>query len=129
MLRGKGAPAAELEPEPHGGRASLNINGGPPTMPAREGQRQIVSPFFIADDGTISYQLMSRKNGRSAGRIDVNKPLTTPSEQWGAGRVAGHRSHLAQGNDDTEGEPITPFGPGSELRGHKSQPSSVTILD
>jgi hypothetical protein len=45
-------------------------------------KRQIVSPFFIADDGTISYQLVSRKNGRPAGRIDVNKPLTTGWTHW-----------------------------------------------
>jgi hypothetical protein len=38
--------------------------------------------LFIADDGGISYQLVSRKAGNSTGQIEINKPLTTGWADW-----------------------------------------------
>ena len=38
--------------------------------------------LFIADDGTISYELASRKNGRSSGKFELNKPLPTGWADW-----------------------------------------------
>ena len=38
--------------------------------------------LFIADDGTISYELTSRKNGKSSGKIELDKPLPTGWADW-----------------------------------------------
>ena len=38
--------------------------------------------LFIADDGTISYELTSRKNGKSSGNIKLNEPLATGWADW-----------------------------------------------
>jgi hypothetical protein len=38
--------------------------------------------LFVADDSAITYELDSRKNGRSSGKIDLNKPLTTGWADW-----------------------------------------------
>jgi len=38
--------------------------------------------LFIADDGAITYELASRKNGKSAGKIDLNTPLPTGWADW-----------------------------------------------
>jgi len=81
-IRGKGIPAPD-QPNPHGGGGELTTNGGPPTMPlAGEAAAPNHLTLFIADDGRISYQLVSRRAGNSAGQIEINKPLTTGWADW-----------------------------------------------
>ena len=80
-IRGKGAPASEPQKNPHGGN-DLTTTGGPPSTPAAgEGTPNHLT-LFVADDGTISYELASRKNGRSSGKIELNKPLPTGWADW-----------------------------------------------
>ena len=38
--------------------------------------------LFVAEDGAISYDLRSRKLGRSSGKLDLNKPLTNGWADW-----------------------------------------------
>src|SRR4029078_170732 len=38
--------------------------------------------LFVADDGAISYELYSRKLGRSSGPLEINKPLVTRCADW-----------------------------------------------
>lgn len=38
--------------------------------------------LFIANDGAITYELVSRKSGKSTGKIDMNKPLVTGWADW-----------------------------------------------
>jgi hypothetical protein len=38
--------------------------------------------LFIADDGAITYELISRKLGKSGGKIDMNEPLATGWADW-----------------------------------------------
>jgi hypothetical protein len=38
--------------------------------------------LFIANDGAITYELASRKNGKSSGKIEINKPLLTGWADW-----------------------------------------------
>jgi hypothetical protein len=38
--------------------------------------------LFVADDGATTYELDSRKNGKSSGKIDLNNPLTTGWADW-----------------------------------------------
>ena len=38
--------------------------------------------LFIADDGRITYELASRKAGRSSGELDLNAPLPTGWADW-----------------------------------------------
>ena len=81
-IRGKGVPASEPETNPHGITKDLTTTGGPPSMPAPgEGTPNHLT-LFIADDGTISYELASRKTGRSSGKIELDKPLPTGWADW-----------------------------------------------
>jgi hypothetical protein len=82
-IRGKGVPASAAETNPHGSAKDLTTPGGPPSMPTTPGER---TPnhltLFIADDDTISYELTSRKNRKSSGKIALNKPLPTGWADW-----------------------------------------------
>jgi hypothetical protein len=80
-IRGKGIPATETMPNPHGG-AEMPATGGPPTMPAPGEQAPNHLTLFVADNGVITYELVSRKNGKSSGKIDINKPLATGWADW-----------------------------------------------
>src|SRR5437764_1600699 len=81
-IRGKGVPAKAPETKnPHGG-SEMPTTGGPPTMPAPGGEAPDHLPLFIADDGAITHELISRKNGKSSGKIDMNKPLPTGWADW-----------------------------------------------
>jgi hypothetical protein len=81
-IRGKGIPVAETPPNPHGAGADFNATGGPPAMPPSGGDAPNHLTLFVADDGVITYQLVSRKNGKSSGKIDINKPLATGWADW-----------------------------------------------
>jgi hypothetical protein len=81
-IRGKGAPTTAATPNPHGAGKQLTTNGGPPTMPAAGEEAPNHLTLFIADDGAITYELISRKTGTSSGKIDMNKPLTTGWADW-----------------------------------------------
>jgi hypothetical protein len=78
-IHGKGIPTPD-QPNPHGGE--LTTNGGPPTMPLASEAAPNHLTLFVADDGGISYQLVSRKAGNSTGQIEINKPLTTGWADW-----------------------------------------------
>lgn len=81
-IRGKGLPASAAEANPHGTAKDLTTTGGPPSMPAPgEGASNHLT-LFIADDGTVSYELASRKNGRSSGKMELGKPLPTGWADW-----------------------------------------------
>jgi hypothetical protein len=81
-IRGKGVPARAAETDPHGSTKDLTTTGGPPAMPAPGEETPNHLTLFIADDGTISYELASRKNGKSSGKIELNKPLPTGWADW-----------------------------------------------
>ena len=81
-IRGKGVPAASAETKnPHGG-AEMPTTGGPPTMPAAGEEAPNHLTLFIANDGALTYELVSRKAGKSSGKIEINKPLTTGWADW-----------------------------------------------
>jgi hypothetical protein len=79
-IRGKGVPMSANAPNPHG--KDLPTTGGPPTMPGPGGQVLNHLTLFVADDGGLSYELISRKTGTTSGRIDINQPLTTGWADW-----------------------------------------------
>jgi hypothetical protein len=80
-LHGKGIPASETTPNPHG-NTEVPGTGGAPAMPAPgEGAPNHLT-LFIADDGAITYELVSRKNGKSSGRIELNELLPTGWADW-----------------------------------------------
>ncbi len=80
-IRGKAVPAAAV-PNPHGTGAELNANGGPPAMPPAGGETPNRLTLFIADDGGMTYELVSRKRGRSTGKLEMNEPLATGWADW-----------------------------------------------
>ena len=81
-LRGKAIPASAAEPNSHGSAKDLTTTGGTPAMPASgEGTPNHLT-LFMADDGVISYELTSRTNGKSSGKIELNKPLPTGWADW-----------------------------------------------
>jgi len=75
-LHGTGVPVA-VAPDSHGATT------GAPEMPA---ERSDSSPnrltLFVAEDGAISYDLVSRKLGNSTGKLDLNQPLATGWADW-----------------------------------------------
>jgi hypothetical protein len=79
-IRGKGIPAVASK-NPHGS-GEMPTNGGPPTMPAADEAAPNHLTLFVANDGALSYELISRKNGKSSGKIDINKPLATGWADW-----------------------------------------------
>ena len=82
-LRGKGVPASAAGTNPHGGGGKeLNATGGPPAMPAPGEEAPNHLTLFVADDGAITYELASRKNGKSSGKLELNKPLPTGWADW-----------------------------------------------
>ena len=83
-IRGKGVPATAPETKnPHGTgeMPTTPATAGPTMPPAGEAALNHLT-LFVANDGTISYELLSRKNGKSSGKIDINKPLTTGWADW-----------------------------------------------
>jgi hypothetical protein len=72
-LHGKGVPVAP-ETESH---------GGAPAMPP-EGTDSTANhlTLFTAEDGSITYDLASRKHGHSTGQIKLNQPLATGWADW-----------------------------------------------
>jgi hypothetical protein len=79
-IRGKGVPVEA--PPVHDTGAGLNANGGPPAMPPAGGKTPDHLTLFIADHGTITYELVSRRLGRSSGKLEIDKPLTTGWADW-----------------------------------------------
>jgi len=81
-IRGKSVPASAAETNPHGSAKDLTTTGGPPAMPAPGQETSNHLTLFIADDGSVSYELGSRKNGKSSGKLELNKPLPTGWADW-----------------------------------------------
>jgi hypothetical protein len=79
-IHGKGIPATETA-NPHGG-TEMPATGGTPAMPGPGADTANHLTLFIANDGTITYELASRKNGRSSGKIELNRPLPTGWADW-----------------------------------------------
>src|SRR5436190_5325180 len=75
-IRGKGVPAAAA-PDAHG-----NTPGAAPEMPAAGTTPPNHLTLFIAEDGSVTYDLGSRKNGNSSGKLELDKPLTTGWADW-----------------------------------------------
>ena len=80
-IRGKAIPAAATTPNPHGS-PEMPATGGPPAMPAPGEATANHLTLFVADDGAITYELVSRKNGKSSGKLDLNQPLATGWADW-----------------------------------------------
>jgi hypothetical protein len=82
-IRGKGVPAAELVGRnPHGSGPEFNATGGAPAMPPSGAEAPNHLTLFITEDGSLSYELVSRKAGRSVGKIDMNMPIATGWADW-----------------------------------------------
>jgi hypothetical protein len=81
-IRGKGVPVSAAEINSHGTGKELAATGGPPTMPGPGEESPNHLTLFVADNGAITYELDSRKSGKSSGKIDLNKPLTTGWADW-----------------------------------------------
>jgi hypothetical protein len=75
-VRGKGVPASAA-PDAHG-----NTPGVAPEMPAEGTTPPNHLTLFIADDGSVTYDLRSRKDGSSSGKLELNKPLPTGWADW-----------------------------------------------
>jgi hypothetical protein len=76
-LRGKGVPVSSA-PNAHG----ADKPGAAPEMPAAGTTTENHLTLFIAADGSVTYDLVSRKLGHSTGKLELNKPLTTGWADW-----------------------------------------------
>jgi len=80
-IHGKAIPTAATTPNPHG-NPEMPATGGPPAMPAPGEATANHLTLFVADDGAITYELVSRKNGKSSGKLELNQPLATGWADW-----------------------------------------------
>ena len=72
-LRGKTVPIAAA-PDPHGGAPAM------PSAGTDSSANHLT--LFVADDGAITYDLLSRKLGHSTGKLNLNQPLATGWADW-----------------------------------------------
>jgi hypothetical protein len=106
-IRGKGTPAA-APPSPHGASGGeLSTNGGPPTMPEAGAEVPNHLTFFISPEGSITYELVSRKNGKSSGKLALNESLTTGWADWQL-TIDKMMPHAAQWMDFNPAKTATP---------------------
>ena len=75
-LRGKGTPVSAA-PNAHGNTPDIA-----PELPGAGTTPPNHLTLFLADDGSASYDLVSRKLGHSTGKLELNKPLTTGWADW-----------------------------------------------
>jgi hypothetical protein len=75
-IRGKGVPVSSA-PNAHG-----NTPGAAPEMPVAGTTPPNHLTLFIAVDGSVTYDLASRKGGHSTGKLEPDKPLTTGWADW-----------------------------------------------
>ncbi|HEX8679340.1 MAG TPA: hypothetical protein VF683_05250, partial [Chthoniobacterales bacterium] len=69
-LRGRGVPASPAAADPH---------GAPEAGDAAPGNRLTL---YLGDDGAITYELVSRRAGKTSGKLDLNAPLATGWADW-----------------------------------------------
>ena len=105
-LRGRGVPAAPAT-DPH----------APTDTDSRAGPQNRLT-LFIADDGAITYDLTSRKGGRSTGRLDLNAPLTTGWADWQliVDQTILHGEHWMDFNPVTSAAPSVNLPDGVRVR-------------
>ena len=105
-LRGRGVPAAPAT-DPH----------APTDADTRAGPQNRLA-LFIADDGGITYDLTSRKGGRSTGRLDLNAPLTTGWADWQliVDQTMLHGEHWMDFNPVTSATPSANLPDGVRVR-------------
>ena len=103
-VRGRGVPAAATG-DPHG--AGEAAETGPPNR----------LTLFIANDGALSYDLSSRKAGRSTGRLDLNVPLPTGWADWQlvVDRTMLHADHWMEFQPVAAGAAAAPPGAPANL--------------
>ena len=100
-LQGRAVPVAEAE-DAHGAGGSQN---------AAPGNRLTI---FIAEDGAISYELVSRKAGRSTGKLELNAPLPTGWADWQV-TVDNVMPHAEQWMDFQPASPSAAAAPDAHL--------------
>ncbi len=71
-LRGTGVP---VEPP-------KDAHTGAPAMPQAGEATANQLTLYVADDGAITYELASRKAGKSSGTLDLHQPLATGWADW-----------------------------------------------
>jgi hypothetical protein len=71
-IRGKGVPASANKNLHGSGEMPTTPATAGPTMPAADEAVPNHLTLFMANDGTVSYELVSRKDGKSSGKIDIN---------------------------------------------------------
>lgn len=78
-LRGHATPVAGQDHAKPGSESTGQ--GTPPPMSQALSVQNHLS-FYAAENGSLSYELSSRKSGRSAGPIEIGRPLVTGWADW-----------------------------------------------
>ena len=120
-LRGKGVPATPQTTNPHG---TTDLPAPPasagPTMPRPGEEAPNHLTLFIGDDGALSYDLVSRKSGKSSGKIGINQPLATGWADWQL-KIDKVLPHAEQWMD------FTPIKVGNTANDTKDLPDGVRV--
>jgi hypothetical protein len=118
-LRGKSVPVTAEAATPHGEK-TLPATGGPPTMPQPGEEAPNHLTLFIANDGAISYELVSRKSGKSSGQLTLNQPLATGWADWEL-KIDNVLAHAEQWMD------FTPMRTENPVSATKDLPDGVRV--
>lgn len=105
-LRGRAVPAAAASSDPHG--PGENESG-----PAANHLT-----LFLSDDGSVTYDLASRKGGHSSGKLDLNAPLPTGWADWqlAVDRIMPHAEQWMDFNPVPTAQPAANLPDGVRIR-------------
>ena len=121
-----GKPASVSE-EPNNAAVVVTLRGrGVPVAAAPDAHAsEVAGPaaanrltLFIADDGSVTYDLLSRKAGRSSGKLDLNAPLPTGWADWQlvVDRTLSHAEHWMEFNPVPSGPATANIPDGVRVR-------------
>jgi len=79
-IHGRADPA--IDTTAHGNERNVSTNGGGAPVMNESSAAQNHLTLYVAAEGTISYELRSRRLGDSFGRLELNKPLVTGWADW-----------------------------------------------
>lgn len=113
-LSGRGVPAAPAAADSHA-----------PSTAEGESASQNRLTLFVADDGGLTYDLTSRKAGRSTGKLDLNTPLATGWADWQltADQTMLHAEHWMDFNPMASGAPSANLPDGVRIRVQQEGPA------
>lgn len=108
-ITGHAPPAPEADDAAHGADAATP--SGAPDAAEVAGKNHLT--LYAAPDGSLSYELVSRKLGTSSGKLELNKPLATGWADW----AVDADQFLPNAEERFDAQPAAPTSHGMHAEG------------